>query len=351
MNERLNELLKLEAQYRAVAPNGSDHKKVMEQITELRNTMSSPAVPTINDTINDINTKADNQRKNISWFYDKAMTSTGINKASSFTFGSSADKGVPLQIQKQNLAKLNADIANNVNSLASAKLDRIGTLDTNTNQSVSNLLQLDANAKQQERAQALQEQQLAISKKNAEDTLAESKRQFDISAGIANKSAAAAGGTSTNASGTAATGANSQYSTANIEAAKKAAIENNAVDAANVAIDAVNRVDPGRVATEKAVNAANEAVKRILKVPPKTEAEKKAEVERATNTAVDAALQAVNRIWTPVYNNAGRYTSTPTVQDVSRLALANAVTAAGYKIITDERGRQGYFKDNKWYYI
>lgn len=349
MNERLNELLKLEAQYRTVAPNGSDHKKVMEQITELRNTMSSPAVPTINDTINDIKTKADNQRKNISWFYDKAMTSTGINKASSFTFGSSADKGVPLQIQKQNLAKLNADIANNVNSLASAKLDRIGTLDTNTNQNISNLLQLDANAKQQERAQALQEQQLAISKKNAEDTLAESKRQFDISAGIANKSAAAAGGTSTNASGTAATGANSQYSTANIEAAKKAQAQQAAIAGANVAIDAVNGVinNPAVIAA----NTASDAVKRIVKLPPKTEAEKQAEAKRAANTAVDAALQAVNRVWTPVYNNAGRYTSTPTVQDVSRLALANAVTAAGYKIITDERGRQGYFKDNKWYYI
>jgi len=350
MNERLNELLKLELQYRTVAPNGSDHKKVMDQIYELRSKMSSPAVPTINDTIGDIESKAENQRKNISGFYDKAMTSTGINKASSFTFGSSADKGVPLQIQKQNLAKLNADVANNVNALAAAKLDKIGTLDTNTNQDVSNLLQVDANAKQQERAQALQEQQLAISKQNAEDTLAESKRQFDISAGIANKTAAgSAGGTSTNASGTAATGANSQYSTANIEAAKKAQAQQAAIAGANVAIDAVNGVinNPAVIAA----NTASDAVKRIVKLPPKTEAEKQAEAKRVATASANVALNAAKNAPTAIYNNAGNYTSTPTIQDISRLALGAGVTAAGYRILKDEQGRQGYFKDGKRYYL
>ena len=179
MNE-LEKLMKLESQYRKVAPNGKEHKLILEQIASIQKT-STPEVPYIKDMVSDVKENANARRWDIKTFYDNAINSTGLNKASTFTFWSSADKWVPLQIQKQNLVKLNEDVAWSINQLAWAKLDKTQAVDANEQAQLNSLKTLKVNADNTAKNQDLQKEQLMLNKEQADATLSEQQRQFNIS--------------------------------------------------------------------------------------------------------------------------------------------------------------------------
>ena len=191
MNEKLQSLIKLEKQYRSVAPNSTSHKQVLSEISALQKTLTaSPEVPYVKDMIQDVKDNTSNRSSNIESFYDKAITATGLNKASQFTFGSSADKWVPLQIQKQNIVKANEDVAGNIAQLEWQKLDKQQANELAWENAIANLKQLKVNADIQGRQADITEANTAAQLKAQQDQLNESKRQFNIQNWITPKSAA-----------------------------------------------------------------------------------------------------------------------------------------------------------------
>lgn len=189
MNEKLQSLIKLEKQYRSVAPNSTGHKQVMAEISALQKSLtSSPEigtskeVPYVKDLIDNVKTNTAERSNKIEWFYDKAITATWLNKASQFTFGSSADKGVPLQIQKQNIVKANEDVANNIAQLEWQSLDKQQANELAWENAIANLKQLKVNADIQWRQADITEANTAAQLKAQQDQLNESKRQFNIQA-------------------------------------------------------------------------------------------------------------------------------------------------------------------------
>lgn len=183
MNEKLQSLIKLEKQYRSVAPNSTSHKNVLAEISALQKSLtSSPEVPYVKDLISDVKTNTADRSNKIEWFYDKAITATWLNKASQFTFGSSADKGVPLQIQKQNIVKANEDVANNIAQLEWQSLDKQQANELAWENAIANLKQLKVNADIQWRQADVTEANTAAQIKAQQDQLAETKRQFNIQA-------------------------------------------------------------------------------------------------------------------------------------------------------------------------
>lgn len=186
MNEKLQSLIRLEKQYATVAPNGKEHKRVKDEIAMLQKQMtSSPEVPYVKDMITEVKDNTTKRSWNIESFYDKAITATGLNKASQFTFWSSADKWVPLQIQKQNIVKANEDVAGNIAQLEWQKLDKMFANEAAWENAVANLKQLKVNADIQGRQADITEANTAAQLKSQQDTLAEQKRQFDISRWVA----------------------------------------------------------------------------------------------------------------------------------------------------------------------
>ncbi len=183
MNEKLQSLIKLEKQYRSVAPNSTSHKQVLSEISALQKTLTaSPEMPYVKDMIQDVKDNTANRSSNIEWFYDKAITATGLNKASQFTFGSSADKWVPLQIQKQNIVKANEDVAGNIAQLEWQSLDKQQANELAWENAIANLKQLKVNADIQGRQADITEANTAAQLKSQQDQLAETQRQFNIKA-------------------------------------------------------------------------------------------------------------------------------------------------------------------------
>lgn len=184
----------LERKYASVAPNWPDHKKVIQDIANLKSQISKiestpepePLSPVnlSNKIVGDSNKRINDLNR----FYENSQNATAINKAWSFRFGAWwSGKWVSLWVEKSNLNKLNEDISTQLSQQEVQKQNALAQLEQSTNSQLANLSQLDANIKNQEEANRIakewQDKTYELNKAQQE----EAKRQFDISAGV-NKS-------------------------------------------------------------------------------------------------------------------------------------------------------------------
>lgn len=181
----------LERKYASVAPNWPDHKKVIQDIADLKNQISKIESIPEPEPLNPVNLSNkivgdSNKRINdLNRFYENSQNATAINKAWSFRFGAWwSGKWVSLWVEKSNLNKLNEDISTQLTQQEVQKQNALAQLEQSTNSQLANLSQLNANTKNQEEANRIakewQDKTYELNKAQQE----EAKRQFNISAWV-----------------------------------------------------------------------------------------------------------------------------------------------------------------------